>query len=139
VSEPVVNLSTLLCGYREALERFHAARLGQDPATAYLPLFGALNWVASIDEGLRYPDHRDLRGLRFARHRVHHQWADALYVREGAAFPATFPMAFFEWRWRRELPAGRNNRDKPAYLQHLADQPARLTLDAVADFFDALQ
>jgi hypothetical protein len=37
---------------------------------------------------------------------VHHQWSDALVVRDGFQFPLTFPFTFFEWVWRpaTELP-----------------------------------
>ena len=103
-----VGLDTMREGYRQALERFHAARLGSDASTAFMPLFEALSWVASLDERLDYPDLGELRGLRFARNRVHHQWADALWLDDaGAQFPVSFPMAFFEWRWQDDAAFGR--------------------------------
>jgi len=48
----------------------------------FIPLFGALNWAASIDiyffeNGSPIGDDL-LTGVRFARNRVHHQWALAL-------------------------------------------------------------
>jgi hypothetical protein len=73
----VTHRETLLLGYEQAVARFHAARLARDPAAAFIPLFEALNWAASIDESLGYLDHGELQGLRFTRNRVHHQWADA--------------------------------------------------------------
>ena len=134
VGDETVDLSVVRRGYADARERFHAARMGDDPVAAFLPLFEALNWAASIDEGLGYPDYPEIRGMRFARNRVHHQWADALYVATGASFPLTFPATFFEWCWRKGLPEGGNRRDEPAYLEHLAGKPARHALDRVADF-----
>jgi hypothetical protein len=84
--DPVVDQAVLLRGYQQAVARFDESRLGHDATVAFLPLFEALNWAASIDERLRYPDYPELRGLRFARNRVHHQWAEALYVDVGAPF-----------------------------------------------------
>jgi hypothetical protein len=39
-----------------------------------------------------------------------------------------FPVGFHEWRWRDELPPGRDNQFQPAYNAHLASMPARVTL-----------
>jgi hypothetical protein len=77
-SPRTADISALLRGCAQALARFHDARLGRDSVAAFIPLFEALNWAASIDEGLGYLDHAELQGSRFARNRVHHQWADAL-------------------------------------------------------------
>jgi hypothetical protein len=139
VSDTIVHLEALIRGYTEALGRFHEAKLGRDPVAAFLPLFEALNWAASIDERLEYPEHPELRGLRFARNRVHHQWAEALRLTEDGELPATLPMVFFEWRWRDRLPHGeRGAREESTYAKHLAGRPARRTLDAVAEFFAGL-
>ena len=116
MSDGIVDRPVLLRGYREGLGRFHEARIGTDTVDAYLPLFEALNWAASLDEHLDYPDHPELRGMRFARNRVHHQWAEALYVTEGAAYPRAYPRVFFEWRWRMDLPeAGCGQTSTTAY------------------------
>lgn len=127
-------------GYHQARERFHEARLGTDATAAFIPLFEALNWATSIDEKLGFQPVPELRGLRFARHRVHHQWADALWLDEaGLELPTTLPAAFLEWRWRNpaELPSGRENRGEEDYREHLAGQATRNTLDAVWEFVEA--
>jgi hypothetical protein len=115
-------------GFLSAVDRFHAAALGTDPEDAFHALFEALAWVSSIDERLGLPqDPAALRGLRFVRHRVHHQWAHTLWLdTRGAQLPVRLPFAFFEWRWREvdELPSGWASRDEPTYSQVLAGAPA---------------
>ncbi len=116
--------------------------MGRDAEDAYHALFECLAWAASIDERLGYPtESPELRGLRFARHRVHHQWADALVLTEGARFPITFPTAFFEYEWRPidDLPAGRpGDPDEAFYRSHLAGVPARTTLGMALGYLRAL-
>jgi len=143
---PTVALATLISGFQQALTRWAEARVQTDPLVAFYALFAALAWTYTIDEFLKdrdghHPSHCELRGLRFARHRVHHNWADALRLdRSGAAFPIQFPMTFFEWRWRpvRDLPPGQRSKDEIPYRNHLADRPARLTLLAVSDYVATL-
>jgi hypothetical protein len=130
----------MVVGYDRATARFHDARMGTDPAEAFIPLFESLNWAASIDERLGYPDRPELRGLRFARNRVHHQYADALWLdRRGAALPIALDPGspFFEWRWKQTLPEGRHRRDGDAYAAYLAGHPARFTLDSVWAYLTA--
>jgi hypothetical protein len=121
------------------------------------PLYEALSWAVSIDDRFQslwaaartnpakwWSDgfaHGDtVRGLRYARNRVHHQWADALWLsHSGFSFPISFPLAFIEWRWRPELPPGRGEEFKAEYEQHVAASPARVTLgDLSVCFADAL-
>jgi hypothetical protein len=125
-------------GYDRATARFQEACFGTSPVDAFIPLFEALNWAASIDERMGFPALPELRGLRFARNRVHHQYADALWLDEsGAQLPTPLPAAFFEWRWRSQLPPGRNSNGEEDYRNRLADVPARLTLDRVWAYLTA--
>ena len=150
-AENTVTFRLLLGGYLAALERFHEARLTRDSSAAFRPLFEALNWAVALDDqvaarwaphgqplGLSWSDQiangEYVRAVRFARNRVHHQWADALVLTDGFTFPATFPIAFHEWRWRpsSELPVGRSDQDRQArYDELLAGQPARFALDVL--------
>lgn len=126
----------MLAGYSGAVARFESVRHGTDGAATYVPLFEALNWAASIDEQLGYLNVPELQGLRHARNCVHHQWADALELdTTGLVLPTTLPTRFLEWRWREQLPAGKSNRHEKAYRDALAGEPARFTLDAVAEHF----
>jgi hypothetical protein len=73
-------------GYRAALERFDDTANQRDPEIRLIPLFEALNWAVAIvfpdpDRAL-WPDDEIVKGLRFARGRVHHQWAEALEPRD---------------------------------------------------------
>jgi hypothetical protein len=42
----------------------------------------------------------------------------------------------FEWRWLRELPAGRDDHGKEEYADHLAGVPARFTLERLQVIFE---
>jgi hypothetical protein len=135
-SEYEVTEEALARAFFEAAERFRRRSLERDPEAAYRALFESLAWVVSIDERLGFPDFPELRGLRAVRNRLHHQWADALVLVEGAAFPISFPAAFFEYEWRAldQLPRGRNSRHDSCYRDRLEGRPVRLTLDAVMAF-----
>jgi hypothetical protein len=140
-----VTLKSLVGGFEQAAQRFYVASKGTDSDVAFRPLFEALNWSVSVDERLQevweagrtnpakwwsdgFIHGDDVKGVRYARNRVHHQWADALFSSSGFAFPMTFPLVFLEWRWRITLPPGRNNEFLAEYDAHLAGAPARVTL-----------
>ena len=90
-------VALLVSGYGEAFTRFADADENSGTratARAYMGLFEALNRAVALDyrlerewageraKGERWADAFDegltLRGVRHARNRVHHQWADAL-------------------------------------------------------------
>jgi hypothetical protein len=114
-------------------------------------LFEALGWAYSIDErlqqGWKSQAHADefwyegfkhgdvAKGFRFARNRVHHQWANALHTTSGASIPRRIPFRLMEWRWDSELPPGRNDRFKQEYDDRLADHPVRVTLGELEECF----
>lgn len=144
----------MLAGYRAAAKRYHAGRLTQDFAATYHPLFEALNWAVALDQqaGARWSprggplgskwrdeivggDHVD--AVRFARNRAHHQWADALVLSEGFAFPITFPLVTHEWAWRpsTDLPKGKNDSGRLAYDRLLANRPARFSLQQLDETY----
>jgi hypothetical protein len=149
-ADNVVTFRVLLAGYKAAVERFHDARVERDAVATFLPLFEALNWVTALDDqvgarwapagtalGWRWRDKIDeghfVAAVRFARNRIHHQWADALELTDGLTFPVRWPLAWHEWRWRAsaDLPAGKDERHRDVYDELLADQPARYALDAL--------
>lgn len=150
-----VTFRMVLAGYRSAVERYNAGRLTQDVAATYHPLFEALNWAVALDDQTAarwsprgkplYWAWRDeidggeyVRAIRFARNRVHHQWADALELTtDGFTLPTTIPMVFHEWRWRRSvvLPVGDNSRDEALYDRLLADHPARYVLEQLGETY----
>ena len=112
---PLVAVDVLYRGFSSAYTRFmESGRLATEPVDALLPLFEALNWASTLDERLaweaggrrrfddrqafdwswrdEYPEGDVVPGFRFARNRVHHQWAEALYVDpRGAMLPALVP------------------------------------------------
>jgi hypothetical protein len=130
-----VNLQALIAGFMQAHDRFELARHDRfNYLPAYWALFEALAWTYSIDQLLKRPNQPELRGLRYARNRIHHQWYQALVMDLGGELPWILGQSKLgvpsEWRWKPTL-GGRADADKSAYLSHLAEKPARSTLAAV--------
>jgi hypothetical protein len=115
---------------------------------ALVPLFEALNWAVSIDltlEEAGTPLENDpLSAVRFARNRVHHQWATAFRRfdvppppmvvtatgRRGAGATIIHGGGFW-WHWIKaaELPVGRADPGRERlYKDLLEDKPAATTL-----------
>src|SRR3954452_23538848 len=95
----VASLNMLLAGYAHALHRLEQAVGAKDKAASFRAAFETLNWATSIDDRIRgewapegevlnwkwrgrVPGADLMAGVRFARNRVHHHWADALYYNE---------------------------------------------------------
>jgi hypothetical protein len=139
----------LIRGFELASRRFNELIRCTDPDAIFMPLFEALNWAVSIDDRLKdsweaeprsmkwwtegFTHGEVVNGVRFARNRVHHQWADAL----GPTYARTldFPAGFIEWRWHRTLPPGRDTTFEPEYEARVAGNPARLTLGQLSVCF----
>jgi hypothetical protein len=141
--EQVVGIHVLAWGYRKAHERFKdATQLVDAPVEfTFPPLFEALNWAVTLGDRLGRPSHPYLAGIRFARNRVHHNWANALYyVRDPdiPVSPGLVRFGPFEWRWRpaHELPVGESTVGESDYRQLLEHRNAAEALDEVASFFE---
>jgi hypothetical protein len=150
---PVVEVETLFDGFEQAFERWRTVEFGtHDPIATFIPLFETLEWTACLDERLgqiwaRPGEPRllewskDLRGLRWARHRVHHDWAVAVRAVPSIELPGHYEGApEYEWVWRDELPQERPvpqhlRKDEPHYQARLAGRPARVTINLVREFF----
>ncbi len=156
-ADNVVTFRVLLAGFEKAVDRFHDASVGRDAVATFHPLFEALNWATALDDQVgvhwapagsplgwewrsRAHEGRYVQAVRFARNRVHHQWADALNRTEGATWPLRWPTAWHEWRWRVsvDLPDGRDERHRDVYDELLGDQPARYALDALSTAYRQL-
>ncbi len=162
-ADNVQTFAAMFEGYTSAMGRFQGAVKQRDATAAFIPLFDALNWAVALDE--RAAKHwtpageplrwgwrgkvrgaEIMRGVRFVRNSVHHDWSDALERDEGGmTFPLTFPAVFFEWRWRATgaLPEPRKQRKDDAgeavYREMLEGRPARVTLEALAEVFHFLR
>ena len=158
-----VGLTTLLDGFSQTQKRFKDACKGTDKDAAFLALFEVLNWAASIDDymrrnwrpegkplGLEWSSRFDtecdgvVRGARFARNRVHHQWARALqYKPGGLQFPVEAPFVFHEWCWLpvESLPPSDRNQDFgiEQYDSHLSGRPIRFTLSVLKRVYGTAQ
>lgn len=144
--------SAMTTGFHQALRRFNAASTGSDPVASAIPLFEALNWAVALDERVRKdwaPDGVDnqpgwdwparltnesdaeaVRGIRFVRNRVHHQWADAIRLAQGGS---RYPPQASQWVWVRanELPPpddGHRERGRKGYECLLENHAADFTL-----------
>lgn len=153
-----VRASLLMQGYASAVERFNEAASHRAPEPAFFALFEALNWAVAADdviaevwrpegrrEGFEWRErveHSDVMdGVRLARNLVHHHWADALDLVDGARYPRRYPRRYFAWIWRRsnELPPPTRRWDVakvPIYDELLADHPAENTLIKLGQAFD---
>jgi hypothetical protein len=156
----VVPSRVLFEGFEQARQRFAAVVNDLEGRAAYFALFEALNWAVALDERIvatdlakwqwrdRVADGDVVRGLRYARNRVHHDWVDALAIALGTLRPDTLvgPTTLLllggasEWRWRdlRDLPPeegpDRHGGDV-AYRTRIARRPPSETLDALARAF----
>lgn len=144
------DIRILLRGLGEASQRIEEAKLERDPDAMFIAMFNGLNWIVSIHEWISSSDDRArwdarpefldlLRALRFARNRVHHQWATALVPEDGTSFPLKFPAAFITWMWlpRAELPLAERPDDAgaDAYDRHLAGKDVALAISDVQSAF----
>jgi hypothetical protein len=122
-AENIQTFAAMYAGYAAAMDRFHEASKKHDATATFFPLFEALNWAVALDERAakhwtpageplswewreKVQDAEIMRGVRFIRNSVHHDWSDALELAEGRAYPKSYPVVYFEWRWRAadELP-----------------------------------
>jgi hypothetical protein len=137
----------LVKGYRRALARFAASADSRDPEERFIPLFEALNWIASILDVQRKRgsaiNDETARALGFARNRVHHQWADALEPRDlpnarivsaASGSRIVTPPTRLDWFWKPEHqlpevpPRFLDEQGEAAYSDVLAGHPASLAL-----------
>ena len=154
----VVAPVMLLHGFTDARRRYGSAArppsVGPEPT--FKPLFEALNWCVALDDRLQAwwkvnATNRDRRwcdgfrfgetvlGTRYARNRVHHQWADALWFSLSAPLRPGGPPRGPEWRWRpsTQLPDANKGHawNRSQYDATLAGHPARDTLVHVQECF----
>lgn len=150
-SMAVVTTETLLKGFEQGHARVRCAARGLAWQPMYFAIFETLNWAASLDDRLHKPrsgnsledDH--LNGLRYARNRTHHQWANALVFDTGAtavlghmtlgraqlgrAHPS------ITWRLADDLPPPSPDRDeklKRAYARSLQTCEVSASLEVIA-------
>jgi hypothetical protein len=154
----VQTYSAMFLGFGAAAVRFtHAVERGE-PLGVYVALFEALNWAVVLDDrtaSMWAPDGevlgwswRDrigggemLRGVRFARNSMHHDWSEVLEldeVRHGES-----SRVLQEWAWRPvdRLPSrGKEEADAEAvYVDQLAGRMVRSTLVGLITGFGLLR
>jgi hypothetical protein len=151
------RVELLFEGFEFARHRLHDAAQRELAREAFFALFEALNWAVAIDsfvaecwrpEGQRLgmawrqriPGAELLGGVRYARNRVHHQWADALREdRDGSPSVLPFTMTGLVWRDLTELPIptkpGAESSGRSAYQRYLEGSWVTETLTDLADVF----
>lgn len=126
---------------------------------AAIPLFEALNWAVALDERLckdwvpdgkaRQPgwdwpvrltneaDAEAVRGIRFIRNRIHHQWADALRLVKARS---RHPPRELEWTWvsATDLPEADpgHDRGRDGYERLLEGKAAEYTLVILVETYE---
>ena len=144
------GLPWLVNAYSGALGRFRVAseRDDRSPQAVFVPLFEALAWFDAADEYLKHAKtpigEPRVRAVRYARRRVHHQWADAVhaveYEVEAGAGPLRVCGVTFDWFWKPEqhLPPAPPEYSDPKgarlYQELLGTRPAREALDSVEKY-----
>lgn len=136
-----VGADRLFRGYQGALHRVLEA-LGEEQADpAFFAVFEALSWAVALDEQIgelwrpagkregfdwrgRVAGGERMDGVRYARNRVHHQWADALRL-DVDCDGVLLRGHSWEWRDIDELPEPSPGRDrgKDAYREMVAREP----------------
>ncbi len=147
----VISYADMIVGFEHAVHRHRIAVEARNSVSAFLAVFEALNWATSIDERLKSwsPDGEPLgwarrgrieqaeilRGIRFARNRAHHQWANVLVLPTAEAFP------IWTWRDADELPAGDQNDHggETIYRHQLAGMSVQPDLDVLWLVFRTVQ
>lgn len=158
----IVTVGHLLGGFEQACHRLWAATARGDETRAFFGLFEGLNWAVALDQ--RVGDHwapegtplswswrervqgaEVMRGVRWVRNSVHHQWSDAIYEREDGQFdledfdprPDVFgsgqpDAASLRWAWRPAAELPPSERPDPegeaVYREAMAGRSAALTL-----------
>ena len=154
-----VPFGVMVMGFRLAVERFEGASPTSDRVASVIPLFEALNWAVALDERLvkdwvpdgegrepgwdwpirlRGDTEADIvRGVRFIRNRVHHQWADALRVAKDRHH---YPHRQREWIWvaASDLPEADSGHDKgrEGYERLVEGHPAEFTLTTLVSIYE---
>jgi hypothetical protein len=145
--EGVQTYSAMFLGFAAAVRRYLDAVDEKDSLVAYVALFEALNWAVVLDErtatiwkphgevlGWRWREEirgaEMLRGVRFARNSMHHDWSEVLELTDVPH--GNLLRTFKEWTWRDvdQLPA--RGREEPEaeqiYVEQLAGKMVRSTL-----------
>ena len=156
-AENIQTFAAMFEGYAAAADRFQRAARTSDTVATFIPLFEALNWAVALDERTgkhwtpegkplgwdwreKISDAGIMRGVRFIRNSVHHDWSDALELHQGGVVPPLMPpVVFFEWCWRAadDLPEPdkEDRHGEKVYRELVEGAPARHTLDALGRVF----
>jgi hypothetical protein len=158
--QQTVTFEAMLFGFDEATKRWREAIKTRNTIRSYAAMFEALTWAASLDErvaddwapdgqtlGFRWrgqvPQAEIIAGVRFARNRSHHQWANTVDLLTTKA--DGFPLKYQEWRWRAadNLPPGDPKHPDPygdrVYREQLEGEHIGRALDVLSDVFSMLQ
>jgi hypothetical protein len=154
------SIAELLEGFEFARQRFNAAAQSENAREGSLALFDVLNWAVVVDNfvadhwcpegrplGLRWrgrvPGAELVPGVRYARNRLQHQYADALREdRDETPSVLPFTMTGLVWRDVDELPAppqpGAEADGRRAYRQSLEGEWISHTLADLSDVFSTV-
>jgi hypothetical protein len=144
----------LFAFFTQEVEAYIDVYRSKDEDGVLKALCHALFWACALDEWLKRrhpsshegfvksdPDGEVMKGLRYARNRVVHQFQQLLYLGSGPSFPIRLPVVFFEYKWKPSARLPPPDLKYPqadlraAYDARLARKAARHTLSQVRQFF----
>jgi hypothetical protein len=157
-----VPFGAMVTGFRLSVDRFGVAARAQDPLAAVIPLFEALNWAVTLDErvkedwspdgerrrpGWDWParlkgeEEADIvRGVRFIRNRIHHQWADAVSLKDARHY---YPPRVLEWVWvpASDLPKAdpRHDNGRDGYERLVEGHPVEYALSTLVLIYEFMR
>ena len=150
--EGIQTYAAMFDGFEGAASRFLEAAAAKDQTGSYVSLFEAMNWAVALDvrtKELWAPRGRDcqpgwawrdeipgaevLRGVRFARNAMHHDWAEVLELAEaGRGYRRKYPVEYSEWVWRPisrlPNPKRRDEDGEAVYIRAMEGRHVRSTL-----------
>ena len=158
--EGVQTYTAMFEGFHGAATRFLEAVENGWATQTYVALFEALNWAVVLDErtakiwaprgeilGWDWRGEIEgaemLRGVRFARNSMHHDWSEVLELAASEHLQEGEPLPNQQWIWREVANLPRRGKDEPdaeaVYIEQLAGRLVRSTLVGLYFGFDLLR
>lgn len=131
-------------------------RMGNDPEVALKNVGYTILWACALDEFYqkthsdyevtrkKASDSNVIAGIRYARNRAIHQFTQLLYITDGAEFPISFPITFFEIRWKAnsDLPMPdkkfKQTKLEMSYINYLENKSVQHTFQDLINYFERI-
>lgn len=136
------SVDQLFEGFLQARDRVSMAVVAEDPIRLFFGLFETLNWTVALADAIAFVSPsgekwwRDsdngflIMGVRYARNRVHHQWANALQSEIESSSVLPFKGRTWVWRELEDLPSpspGRSTEQDQDIYRYMRCSEPRVT------------